>query len=150
MFNISVSYYGNVPGWTDKYAVFREVMAKKEIAFKESRVPYWIDFGFRDTTLDKDKNGLEKYFDNCGDFCHGMWGGREYYCEHAHMAAKAFYPEINEEGEYLDFHDDTLTKERIVKWNLGIFDKGYLEMCNHCNGWGCNNRKQIPVAEQIE
>jgi hypothetical protein len=55
-----------------------------------------------------------------------------------------------EKQEGLDYHDASVTKEVIVEWHMGYQDKGYLEICDHCNGWVTTNRNFIPVAEQIE
>lgn len=146
---IQVSYYENVPGWMEKFSLFKQVMDEWGIPYCVTPVGAWIDFGFETTTLDKNEDELVAYFDNCGDFCRSYYNGKLYYCLHGHNNMLLHYPEENDDEECIDLRSDSVTPAIITEWLLGFQPSGYLKMCRHCNGWGSANRHFIPVAKQI-
>ena len=52
------------------------------------------------------------------------------------------------EKDYLDL-DELDQKKVLLEFTLGYSEKGYLDMCNYCNGVEARNYP-IPAAEQME
>lgn len=145
-----VSKYASVPGWQEKYEKFAEQFSQRGIPFSMIESEHWMDFGFDShVNLEMTEEALTSYFDLCGQHCRRYQDGRLAYCADAYDAQMAFYPEIEQEGETLDMRDPEVSKAEIVEMFLGYQDKGYIEMCRHCYGWGARNGKLIPVAEQL-
>ena len=81
-----------------------------------------------------------------------MRGGHLYYCVQARACHDnlGFDPAIGAD-DYLDLSklDDSMgSKEKIMNFEMGYLDKGYLDMCNYCYG---AERMEHPVqaAEQV-
>lgn len=146
---INISCYDTVPGWKEKFSAFETVMNEYNIPFNTINVTSWIDFGFSTTTLSKTTQELTTYFDNCQNFCRSYEDGKMYYCGHGYNAGVVYYPNEDTTDEYIDFRADDLTSKIITEFNLGFQNKGFLNICKHCNGWGNRNQCFIPVAEQL-
>lgn len=145
-----VSYYSNVPGWQEKFERFEKKFLERELSFQTIINENWMNFGFDDNiTLDLAPEELTIYFDLCGQYCRRYQDGKLAYCADAYDAQMAFYPEIDQESETLDLRKPDITKTDIVEMFLGYQEKGYIEMCRHCNGWGNRNKNTVPVAEQL-
>lgn len=145
---ILVSCYDVLPGWNEKLEAFRQAFEKYGCSFELVRNGAWIDFAYQTTNLTLSDSEMTDYFDSCGDTCRLYMDGKYYYCSHGQGAKMAFYPELQEDGEVLDFRDDRLTAKEIIEYNYGFSKNGYLSICRHCNGWSFN-KCVIPVAEQI-
>lgn len=147
---INVSVYSSVPGWNEKFERFSTVMMEWGIQCIATPTDEWIDLGFKNTTHNMSEEELIKKFDFCNNFCRLYINGKIYYCGHGQMANLAFYSDVNDEDEAIDLRDNSISALNIVEYLLGYFDKGYLSVCDHCKGWGCNNKNFIPIAEQLE
>lgn len=151
MLDINISEYQTVSGWKEKCDAFIDTLNAWKIPANLVKASSWIDFGFRETTLRKDNQEMEAYFDECGNFCRAYINGKLYYCGHGHWANSAFYSKEGlDDDEAINFRDENLTKSMILEYNLGYVPNGFLRICRHCKGWGTRNKCHIPVAEQIE
>lgn len=106
----------------------------------------WLDFGFDyvNNTVDEAK----RIFSGCKTDCREIRKERLYYCVMARSSAENMGL-IDEDTEGLDLSniDSDQYKKIITEYMLGYSEKGYLEMCIHCNGMN-NNRKYIEAGIQ--
>ena len=117
----------------------------------------WTDYGFdyvdRGAFSDKLSNDkvvmLRKVFDACDTNCREVRGSKLYYCVQARACAENLGYPVGQ-ADYLDLGklDQTIeSKQRLAEFESGVLDKGFLDMCNYCNG---SERflHLIPAAEQ--
>lgn len=109
----------------------------------------WIDYGFDYFDRGMNEEKLIQAFDNCLTPCREVRGNKLYFC----VMARSVSDNLNlGEGkeDYLDL--DKLTgenyKKKLLEFNLGYSEKGYLDMCRRCHGMDALNYP-IPVAEQM-
>lgn len=147
---IFVSNYPHLPGWQERSDRFMSKFSERGISLSRIMDKSWMDFGFDekiDLTLTQEE--LTTYFDLCPQNCRIYENGNLAYCADAYDAQMAFYPDIDSKNEMLNLKSEDVTKAEIVELFLGYQEKGYIEMCRHCNGWGSRNKKRVPVAEQL-
>lgn len=108
----------------------------------------WMDYGFETVDRDCDEAGLIKVFDECRTPCREIRGNKLYFCVMARSVSENLGMGIGQD-DYLDM--DALTggnyKKILLEYNMGYSEKGYLEMCRHCNGAEAY-MYPIPAAEQ--
>ena len=59
------------------------------------------------------------------------------------MSADASEIHTDQPGDYMRL-DEKVSKEDIIKFDLGFTPKGYISLCKNCNG--CNTDINIPVT----
>ena len=149
-FRIS-NYTHQLPQLKEKYKKLVEYLAKNDILYvlgkKETQ---WIDYGFDYLDRKATKDELIKVFDSCHTPCREIRENRFYYCVMARSISENLGYHIGQD-DYLDL--DKLKgkeyKKELLEFTLGYSEKGYLDMCNHCNGAEARNYP-IPAAEQVE
>jgi len=101
----------------------------------------WYDFG--DLRLKKNKSieDLIKHFDRCTAPFRGLNGGKFYYC-HLNTSAVLTKKFPLNENDYVDLSQ--VSRENLIKFDLGFTDLGYITFCDNCNG--CNAGINIPVS----
>lgn len=110
----------------------------------------WMDYGFECVDHGTDEEYLIKVFDACRMPCREVRENRFYYCVMARSVSDNLKFYVGQK-DYLDL--DGLTgkeyKKELLEFTLGYSDKGYLDMCRHCNGAEARNCP-IPPAEQAK
>ena len=110
----------------------------------------WMDYGFECVDHGTDEEYLIKVFDACRTPCREVRENRFYYCVMARSVSDNLKFYVGQK-DYLDL--DGLTgkeyKKELLEFTLGYSDKGYLDMCRHCNGAEARNCP-IPPAEQAK
>ncbi len=147
--SINLSNYPNLPGWIEKYNAFCEELRIWNIGWNDIKVDNWIDFGLRQNSRGTEEDAIKK-FNECKNFCRLYWDGKLAYCGHGMLNEMVFWKDEEDIGEYLDLRDKSLSGVQIVEFLDGYQEKGFINICRHCNGWGSANNKKIPVAEQLE
>ena len=108
----------------------------------------WTDYGFDHLDRHASADELINVFDTCKTSCREIRENKFYFCVMARSVAENMGFDVGKE-DYLDL--DTLQGENgrkeLMEFNLGFSSKGYLDMCNFCNG-GERVNYPIPVAEQ--
>ena len=109
----------------------------------------WYDYGFQYVNHQNNEEKLIHVFDRCGTICHEIRENRLYYCVMARSVSENLNFGVGHE-DYLDLRqlNDENWKKILVEFISGYSEKGYLDMCNFCNGGDCIKYK-IPVAEQL-
>lgn len=109
----------------------------------------WMDYGFQTVSRQKQENNLIQVFDKCKTPCREIRGNKYYYCVMARSVSDNLKFNIGKE-DYLDFNDLAEDYKRVLlEFEQGYSEKGYLDMCAHCNGAEAMNYV-IPAAVQSE
>lgn len=136
-----------------------EVYDKLEHRLKKSGVRYemgsqemeWFDYGFDYVNnFNASESEMLRLFDGCGTNCREVRENKYYYCVMARSVSENMGFDIGRE-DYLDLKKLPAAdyKKILLEFNLGYSDKGYLEMCRHCNGAAAAKRMKMPAAEQM-
>jgi hypothetical protein len=140
--NLSVSDY------TDKLENIKTKVLKVIETFKSQNINHyvrteieWYDFGDLRIKKNLPTDELIKHFDSCTAPFRGLNDGKFYYCHLNTSAVRTKLFPLNE-NDYLDIH--TISKEQLLKFDLGYTDLGYITFCDNCNG--CNTGIKVPVS----
>lgn len=148
---VNISNYSSVPGWQEKFELFKNVMVARGISCNLINASYWIDLGFTTTNIIGSEGYMRQYYDMCGTICKAYIDGKFAYCAHGYNASLAFYSEEDISEELLDLSDEKVTKPVILEFFAGYQKNGYLKICRHCNTSNMLlNTRKIPVAVQLE
>lgn len=148
LFRIS-NYSNQIPRLKKKHMELKKVLEEKDISYFLGKEELeWVDYGFEH--VDRRGENLEKIFDSCRTPCREIRENRFYYC----VMARSISDNLNFNVGKNDFLDlDELNgegyKKELLEFTLGYSEKGYLEMCNYCNGAEAE-KYPIPAAEQME
>lgn len=148
MFRIS-NYSEQVPYLNDKYQTLTQTLSANEVWYAIADPDgSWMDYGFDYMDRSCDDEGLQKVFEACRTPCREIRGGRYYFCVMARSVSENMGFGVGED-DFLDLeklHGDY--KKILMEFELGYSEKGYLDMCRHCNGADAKDLT-IPVAEQV-
>lgn len=147
MFRIS-NYSGQVPYLEEKYKTLTETLSANGVRYAIADPDgSWMDYGFDYMDRGCSDEGLREVFDACQTPCREIRGSRYYYCVMARSVSENMGFGVGED-DFLDL--DKLWgdyKKVMLEFELGCSEKGYLDMCRHCNGADAKNLP-IPAAEQ--
>lgn len=131
-----------------KYEKLKKELDKNEITYIIGGSDYqWMDYGFETVNRGGKAEELIQVFDECKTTCREIRGSKYYYCVMARSVSDNLGFGLGED-DYLDFKK-VKDKKVLLEFEMGYSDKGYLDMCNHCNGADAVNHP-IPVAEQLQ
>lgn len=101
----------------------------------------WYDFGDLRIKKNLPTDKLIKHFDSCTAPFRGLNDGKFYYC---HLNTGAVLTKLFplDKNDYVEI--DKVSKEDLLKFDLGYTDLGYITFCDNCNG--CNTGIKIPVT----
>ena len=114
----------------------------------------WFDLG--DPTEEKCRTAtaLKRKFEQCSLVCQNLIDGKICYCVPACSAEMGQINVCDDPEMWLDLAElerlaPAERAERIGKFNLGFLDRGYLEFCKFCNGFGADiNHHYVMAGEQ--
>lgn len=160
--NIMVSNYtSSLPKLDKQYRKFIRLLEEHKVDYVLGDADKeWTDYGFdhvnrgllqeaSDSQIAQVK--LRKVFYDCKTPCREIRGNRLYYCVQARACAENLEFACGQD-DYLDLNkiDNSFEgRKQLVDFEMGKFDKGYLDMCNYCYG-SERFRHIIPAAEQKE
>lgn len=149
MFRIS-NYSRQLPHLEEKYKLLTELLEENDIEYVLGDAQeLWMDYGFDYVNRDSSKTELQKVFDQCKTSCREIRGSKYYFCVMARSVSDNMRLGIGQE-DYIDFKNLPKKdyKKILLEFELGYSEKGYLDMCRHCNG---SDAKKYPIeaAEQI-
>ena len=101
----------------------------------------WYDFGDLRVKKNLPTDKLIKHFDSCTAPFRGLNDGKFYYC---HLNTGAVLTKLFplDKNDYVEI--DKISKEDLLKFDLGYTDLGYITFCDNCNG--CITGIKIPVT----
>lgn len=111
----------------------------------------WTDYGIGKIDRKLQEKDLIRVFDGCKTPCREIRKSRLYFCVMARSASENLALHIGED-DYLDLsllENTDADKNKLLQFQLGYLEKGYLEMCNYCYG-GDRFIHLVPAAEQMD
>lgn len=138
----------SVSDYTDKLEHIKKKVDKVVQTLKEWDINHyvrteieWYDFGDLRIKKNLPTDELIKHFNSCTAPFRGLNDGKFYYC---HLNTSAVLTKLFplNENDYVDLN--TITKEDLIRFDLGYTKLGYVTFCDNCNG--CNTGIKIPVS----
>lgn len=150
---VTISDYTNsLPHLKEKVKCFVEKLRLyPDIHISLFTVDKWIDFGYeyvdRSDTPDEQ---LIRFFDTCRTPCRLLKDKTFYYCANSRFAQDVGLVKGGDLCNAFDLARFDLERDakRLLEFNMGYSDKGYVELCKRCNGYLTVNCNFIGVAEQ--
>jgi len=159
--SIIISDYSNtLPQLKSQYERLTQIFKTYDICYYINDADtWWTDYGFdhvdrgffKDNINKQEKiEELKKVFSDCKTPCREIRGNKLYFCVQARTCNDNLHFNVGAD-DYLDLSklgNDYESKKIIFDLEMGNIPKGYLDMCNYCNG---NDRFKFPIhaAEQI-
>ena len=138
----------SVSDYTDKLENIKSKVLKVIESFKSQNINHyvrteieWYDFGDLRIKKNLETDKLTKHFDSCTAPFRGLNDGKFYYC---HLNTSAVLTKLFplNDNDYVGLKD--VSKEDLIKFDLGYTDLGYITFCDNCNG--CNTGIKVPVS----
>lgn len=105
----------------------------------------WFDYGFGKVDNGDNPVKLHNIFKTCATPCREIRGSKYYFCVMARSVAENTGTNIGL-NEYFEM-DREFDKEELLRFGMGIVEKGYLSMCRYCRG-ADSIKFRIPAAIQ--
>jgi organic radical activating enzyme len=138
----------SVSDYTDKLENIKGKVLKVLDTFKTKNINHyvrneieWYDFGDLRVKGNYTTEQLINHFDSCTAPFRGLNDGKFYYCHLNTSAVRTNLFPLND-NDYLNIDD--VSKEDLIKFDLGYTNLGYVTFCDNCNG--CNTGIKIPVS----
>lgn len=138
----------SVSDYSDKLEFVKSKITKVLDVYKNNNINHyvrneieWYDFGDLRVKKNLPTDELIKHFDSCTAPFRGLNDGKFYYCHLNTSAVRTKLFPLNE-NDYVDIN--TISKEELLKFDLGYTDLGYITFCDNCNG--CNTGIKVPVS----
>ena len=138
----------SVSDYTDKLENIKSKVLKVIEVYKSQNINHyvrteieWYDFGDLRIKKNLETDKLIKHFDSCTAPFRGLNDGKFYYC---HLNTSAVLTKLFplNDNDYVGLND--VSKEDLIKFDLGYTDLGYITFCDNCNG--CNTGIKVPVS----
>ncbi|MDE7000718.1 MAG: 4Fe-4S cluster-binding domain-containing protein [Lachnospiraceae bacterium] len=147
------NYSAAVPRLVPVYADLEQTLKRQGVAYEMGGPEMeWFDYGF-DYVNKEDASQAEmvRHFDGCKTSCREVRKNKYHYCVMARSVSENMGFDIGNE-DYLDLGQlsEAGYKKILLEFNLGYSDKGYLDMCRHCNNAVVAKNRRFPAAEQFE
>ncbi len=142
----------SVSDYSDKLEFVKSKITKVLNVYKNNNINHyvrneieWYDFGDLRVKKNLPTDDLIKHFDSCTAPFRGLNDGKFYYC---HLNTSAVRTKLFplSENDYVDIN--TISKEDLLKFDLGYTDLGYITFCDNCNG--CNTGIKVPVSYETQ
>jgi organic radical activating enzyme len=138
----------SISDYTDKLENIKSKVLKVLETYKSENINHyvrteieWYDFGDLRIKKNLETDKLIKHFDSCTAPFRGLNDGKFYYC---HLNTSAVLTKLFplNDNDYVALTN--VSKEDLIKFDLGYTDLGYITFCDNCNG--CNTGIKIPVS----
>lgn len=142
------NYSKQIPDLGKKLCELANVLESKNIEYSViAEDEEWIDFGF--TYVNNNSEKAARVFDGCETTCREVRENRFYYCVMARSISENLGWNIGND-DYFNLDEVVSAQDRklLFEYDRGYSDKGYLEVCKHCQGMGKNNL-HVPAGEQL-
>lgn len=141
-------YRDSVPEQAGK---FDEVVARLEkwaVPYRVSRVDAWIDLLPDEVVSERGGDELRRHFEVCAVPWQEYRQGKLYACNYSGYADVAGIYPIADDDVFDIAGMEPARKAELVEFRLGYTNKGYVEFCRRCAGYG-NNSHAVGAAEQL-
>ena len=145
------NYSAQIPRLEQNYERFTHLLDEHDIDYALS--PFerqWMDYGFDYVNHGFDEETVISVLDHCHTQCREIRGSRFYFCIQARAVSENMGFDVDAD-DYLELSDlvGSDAKKVLFEYSKGYSDKGYIDMCNYCNGSECF-KYLIPAAEQLQ
>lgn len=144
-------YTPNNTGLVKRFNDVISKLNKYEIEYVIDRYDTWLDFGDPLVTNKQDnEHELSDFFDRCHMIWRGLQDKKYYFC-HSDCSAKRAGIIDDNINDYFDLNNySEKRKIELLEFDLGYNQRGYLELCNRCNGsYGLNNTyTEVAIQKQ--
>lgn len=144
---INISDYTQQVDYRNRMEKLIQQLRVNHVQYLISTQMRWRDFGFPENPCDY-KN-VREHMLTCGPIFHGLNDQKIFYCHITWSAEKCGLVKLDSR-EFIDLSEPYLNKEKIVRYALGDFEKGYLDMCRVCGGCGSDNLTEIDAGIQCK
>ena len=138
----------SVSDYTDKLPHIQKKVLRVLDTYKSQSINHyvrneieWYDFGDLRIKKNLTTDELIKHFDSCTAPFRGLNDGKFYYCHLNTSAVRTNLFPLND-NDYVSIND--VSKEDLIKFDLGYTNLGYVTFCDNCNG--CNTGIKVPVS----
>lgn len=138
----------SVSNYTNKLEKLKSKFTRVIETYKTNNIKHyvrnaieWYDFGDLRIKKNLPTEELIKHFDSCTAPFRGLNDGKFYYC-HLNTSAVLTNEFQLHDNDYVKL--DSVTKEDLIKFDLGFTELGYITFCDNCNG--CNTGIKVPVS----
>lgn len=138
----------SVSDYTDKLPHIQKKVLRVLDTYKSQNINHyvrneieWYDFGDLRIKKNLTTDELIKHFDSCTAPFRGLNDGKFYYCHLNTSAVRTNLFPLND-NDYVSIND--VSKEDLIKFDLGYTNLGYVTFCDNCNG--CNTGIKVPVS----
>jgi organic radical activating enzyme len=143
------NYVNEIPPQMNHRSEIIAQFERFELLWLDNTVEDWFDLDIDGTdNTDMTEEQLQEWFDICNMPWHNYENGRFYTCNFARFAEKAGIHSEPETSSYSIKEFTPQKKKELLEFSLHYNEKGYVELCKHCSGWGECNPKRVSVAVQ--
>jgi len=129
----------------DKYGIENHVEKKFGIHTSDA---FWFDLGNPYDKQNKSEIELKEHFAKCTNVSRIVGASRLFFCPTQQAVVENLDFFISEE-DMVNLRKEEPDKEAFLVFYMGGMAKGYLDVCDCCNGFGRSaNNKLIPVGQQ--
>ncbi len=143
------NYSGTIKRLEEKYRQLQKRLEENQVSYAiGDKELQWMDYGFE--TVDRKWNTKEliQVFDKCKTPCREIRDSKYYFCVMARSVSDNLKMGLGRD-DFLDLEQlGDEDKKIFLEFQFGYSDKGYLDMCNHCNGADAV-KHPILAAEQL-
>ncbi len=143
-------YTSGVPEIKGRVEQTKELFEKSGIKTYLLSAMQWVDFGFETVNHNYSVAQLQRFFDSCHTRCRGYVDGKIRYCINAYFSERTLYgtEDDNNSFDIRTMNHSQEDRKRLVEFDLGFNETGFLKMCRHCNGTIEINQHFIEVGKQ--
>lgn len=142
-------YREAVPWYKENFDCLIEKLEQFQINYYINKADYWIDLKPIDTDHSHwTSEQLQDHFDNCCQSWQELRDGKLYSCNYDAYATVAGINPIQDKEVY-DLTKFSGEKKELVEFRLGYNEKGYTNLCRHCEGFVLSNDEKCLPADQI-
>ncbi|MCR4924718.1 MAG: radical SAM protein [Clostridiales bacterium] len=146
----------------DKKLVLPELLDKYNINytlnnnFGQSYEERWFDLGNPEILKGTEESEYRNRFEKCSLLCQNLIDSKLYYCVPRCFAEIGGIYNSENSKDFIDLKElqtmDFKEKADVIgKFSLGYFEKGYLDFCRYCNGFGEEiNNNYVLAGEQYK
>lgn len=145
-------YTHGVPRLKEKIGAVVDKYRKNNIQTYFLSAAEWVDFGFDTVQNNYTIEEARAFFDYCHTRCRGYVDGKIRYCINAFFAERTLQgtEDINNMFDVMHMENTEEERRKLVEFDLGYNEKGFLSMCQHCNGTVEINQHFIEVGKQCQ
>lgn len=124
-----------------------ETLDKNGISYRIDKMAFWMDYG-NVKKRNKSKKELIKQYSRCNSVCKSLVNGQLHLCPRSSHGTDLGIIKNNED-DYLDLLDDSISLEEKKKRMNKLFKRKYITACDYCD-YGTSKCKKVPVSEQLK